>query len=51
MSWWDDSMVRMKEPNTILDLLNPVNDFHWKVELHETEALKKSLIHLKRQDT
>ena len=39
---WDDSTIRMKDPESFSDLLDPVNDFFWSNDLYETEALQEA---------
>ncbi len=45
---WDDSTVNMKDPDTLLDLLDPVNDFYWNEDLNLMEALQEASAHLKK---
>ena len=45
---WDDSTVRMKDPETLSDLSNPINNFFWNVEVNETEALQEASLRLKK---
>ena len=45
---WDDSTVNMKDPDTLSDLLDPVNDFYWNEDLNETEALQEASARLKK---
>ena len=39
---WDDSTIRIKDPESFPDLLDPVNDFFWSNDLYETEALQEA---------
>ena len=39
---WDDLTINMKDPKSLLDLLDPVNDFFWSNDLYETEALQEA---------
>ena len=39
---WDDSTIRMKDPESFPDLLDPINDFFWSKDLYETEALQEA---------
>ena len=39
---WDDLTINMKDPESLLDLLNPVNDFFWNNDHYETEALQEA---------
>ena len=43
---WDDLTINMKDPKSLLDLLNPVNDFFWNNDHYETEVLQEASIHL-----
>ena len=45
---WDDSTIHMKDPESLLDLLDPVNDFFWNNAQYETEALHEASIHLQK---
>ena len=45
---WDDSTVRMKDPETLSDLSDPINNFFWNVEVNETEALQEASLRLKK---
>jgi hypothetical protein len=44
---WDESTISMKEPESLPDLLSPVNDFYWYEDLGETEALREASARLK----
>ena len=35
---WDDLTINMKDPESLLELLDPVNDFFWSTDQYETEA-------------
>ena len=37
---WDDLTINMKDPESLLDLLDPINDFFWSNDLYKTEALQ-----------
>ena len=39
---WDDSTINMKDPESLPDLLDPVNDFFWSNNLYDKEALQES---------
>ena len=39
---WDNSTINMKDPESLPDLLDPVNDFFWSNNLYETEALQEA---------
>ena len=45
---WDDSTVHMKDPESLPDLLDPVNDFFWNNDHYETEALQEASICLQK---
>ena len=45
---WDDSTIRMKDPESFPDLLDPINDFFWSNDLYETEALQEASAHLQK---
>ena len=45
---WDDSTINMKDPESLPDLLDPVNDFFWSNNLYETEALQEASTHLQK---
>ena len=48
MMTWDDSTIHMKDPESLPDLLDPVNDFFWNNDHYETEALQEASIHLQK---
>ena len=39
---WDDSTINMKDPKSLPDLLDPVNDFFWSNNHYKTEALQEA---------
>ena len=45
---WDDLTIRMKDPESFSNLLDPVNDFFWSNDLYETEALQEASAHLQK---
>ena len=45
---WDDSTINMKDPESLLDLLDPINDFFWSNDHYETEALQEAPTHLQK---
>ena len=45
---WDDSTINMKDPESLPDLLDPVNDFFWSNNLYETEALQEASTRLQK---
>ena len=38
---WDDSTINMKHPESLPDLLDPINGFFWSNNLYRTEALQE----------
>ena len=45
---WDDLTINMKDPESLPDLLDPVNDFFWSNDLYKTEALQEASAHLQK---
>ena len=45
---WDDSTIRMKDPESFLDLLDPINDIFWSNNHYETEVLQEASAHLQK---
>ena len=45
---WDDSTINMKDPESLPDLVDPVNDSFWSNDLYETEALQEAPTHLQK---
>ena len=45
---WDDSTISMKDPVSLADLLDPINDFFWSNHHYETEALQEASTHLQK---
>ena len=45
---WDDSTISMKEPESLADLLDPINDFFWSNDHYKTEALQEASAHLQK---
>ena len=45
---WDDSTLNMKDPKSLLDLLDPVNDFFWSNDHYKTEVLQEASAHLQK---
>ena len=41
----DDLTINMKDPESLSQLLDPVNDFFWANDQYETEALHKASAH------
>ena len=46
---WDDSTIRMKDPESFPDLLDSINDFFWSNDLYETEALQEASARVSRK--
>ena len=44
----DDSTIKMKDPESLPDLLDPVNDFFWSNNLYKTEAHQEASAHLQK---
>ena len=44
---WDDS-IKIKDPESFLDLLDSINDFFWSNDHYETEALREASAHLQK---
>jgi len=51
MMMWEDSMVHMKDPNSLQDLMSSVLDFYWSDDLYEMEALLEATTCLKKFST
>ena len=45
---WDDLTINMKDPKSLPDLLDPVNDFFWSNDHYKTEALQEASAHLQK---
>ena len=45
---WDNSTIRMKDPESLADLLDPINDFFWSNNHYKTEALQEASAHLQK---
>ena len=45
---WDDSTIRMKDPESLADLLDPINDFFWSNDHYETEVLQEASARLQK---
>ena len=45
---WDDSTISMKDPESLADLLDPINDFFWSNDHYKTEALQEASAHLQK---
>ena len=45
---WDDLTISMKDPESLADLLDPINDFFWSNNHYETEVLQEASTHLQK---
>ena len=45
---WDDLTIHMKDPESLPDLLDPVNGLFWNNNQYKTEALHEASIHLQK---
>ena len=45
---WDDSTIRMKDPESFLDLFDPINDIFWSNNDYKTKALQEASAHLQK---
>ena len=45
---WDDASIRMKDPESFTDLVDPINDFFWSNDHYETEVLQEASAHLQK---
>ena len=45
---WDNLTINMKDPESLSDLLDPVNDFFWSNDLYKTEALQEASARLQK---
>ena len=45
---WDGTTIKMKDPESLPELLDPVNDFFWSNDLNENEALQEASAHLQK---
>ena len=45
---WDDSTISMKDPESLPDLLDPINDFFWSNNHYKTEVLQEASAHLQK---
>ena len=45
---WDDLTIKMKDPESLPELLDPVNDFFWSNDLNETKVLQEASAHLQK---
>jgi thiamine phosphate synthase YjbQ (UPF0047 family) len=45
---WDESTIKMRDYETFLDTLSPINDFYWHKEILESQALNEASSHLKK---
>ena len=45
---WDESTVRMKDPEEFADISSPLHEFFWHCESYETQALQDASARLKK---
>jgi hypothetical protein len=45
---WDESNIKMKEYEDLLDMDSPVNEFYWHEESYESQALNDASACLKK---
>ena len=45
---WDDLTINTKDPESLPELLDPVNDFFWSNDLYETKVLQEASAHLQK---
>ena len=45
---WDDLTINMKDPESLVDLLDPINDFFWSNDHYKTEAFQEASAHLQK---
>jgi hypothetical protein len=45
---WDESTIKMKEYEDLLDINLPINEFYWHEEIYESQALNDASSHLKK---
>jgi hypothetical protein len=45
---WDKPTIKIRDCNLFLDILSPINDFHWHEEILESQALNDASSHLKK---
>jgi hypothetical protein len=45
---WDESTIKMKEYEDLLDINSPINEFYWHEEIYESQALIDASSHLKK---
>jgi hypothetical protein len=45
---WDESTIKMKEYEDLLDINSPINEFYWHEEIYESQALIEASSHLKK---
>jgi hypothetical protein len=44
---WDESTIKMKEYDDLLDINSPVNEFYWHEESYESQAHLKKILDTK----
>jgi hypothetical protein len=45
---WDESTIKMKEYEDLLDINSPINESYWHEEIYESQALIEASSHLKK---
>ena len=45
---WDDSTIRMKDPESLADLLDPINAFFWSNNHYETKVFQEASARLQK---
>ena len=46
---WDDSTISMKDPESLADLLDPINDFFWSIDHYKRQRCFKKLLLISRK--
>ena len=45
---WDDSTINLNDPESLPELLDPINDFFWNNDQYEMEVLQEASAHLQK---
>jgi hypothetical protein len=45
---WDESIIKMKEYEDLLDIDSPINEFYWHEESYESQVLNDASTRLKK---
>jgi hypothetical protein len=45
---WDESTIKIKEYEDLLDIDSPINEFYWHEESYESQVLNDASTHLKK---